>query len=104
MGNYIAFCRSLKALAPCNTLRLACCRWQQDDPRWALADPICTFVFAILVRDKGFKNSHACMASGGSAQQMLQVAVPTALWPQVLLTTKGIIGVRDSMEPSLRGF
>lgn len=23
--------------------------WKQDDPRWALADPICTFVFAILV-------------------------------------------------------
>lgn len=23
--------------------------WHQDDPRWALADPICTFLFAILV-------------------------------------------------------
>lgn len=21
----------------------------QDDPRWALADPICTFIFALLV-------------------------------------------------------
>jgi len=23
--------------------------WHQDDPRWALADPICTFFFAVLV-------------------------------------------------------
>jgi zinc transporter 2 len=23
--------------------------WHQDDPRWALADPVCTFLFAILV-------------------------------------------------------
>jgi len=23
--------------------------WKQDDPRWALADPICTFIFAALV-------------------------------------------------------
>lgn len=23
--------------------------WHQDDPRWYLADPICTFVFSVVV-------------------------------------------------------
>ena len=30
-------------------LKPVCICYVQDDPRWQLADPICTFIFAILV-------------------------------------------------------